>query len=146
MENPMSIAPTRRVSSSTTNPKIDRGSAVGGRNEQFVEIIDTNNNILVRDDPEHDSSNQRNPKQNNSDENKPNFISPSTAYVNNSIEALAVSGVFNEENQPDNNHKVGVYDNNQAIVKDEELDRTGHSYLKHFYEKNEHIKEVDEFI
>ena len=46
----------------------------------------------------------------------------------------------------DNSHKVGVYDNNQAIIKDEELDRTGHSYLKHFYEKNEPVAEVDEFI
>lgn len=142
----MSIAPTRRVSSSTTNPKIDRGSAVGGRNEQFVEIIDTNNNILVRDDAQRDSSNQRNPQKQTPDEDRPNFISPSTAYVNNSIEALAVSGVFNEETKADNTHKVGVYDNNQAIIKDEELDRTGHSYLKHFYEKNEHIKEIDEFI
>lgn len=73
-------------------------------------------------------------------------VSAPANYVNNTIEALAASGVYEETAVSDNSHKVGVYDNNQAIIKDEELDRTGHSYLKHFYEKNEPVAEVDEFI
>ena len=47
---------------------------------------------------------------------------------------------------PVENNKVNVYSSNQSIIKDEEIERTGRNYLKHFYEKNEHIVDVDEFV
>lgn len=144
----MSIAPTRRVGSSTSAPRADKSYAAARLNSQFVEMIDTNNNVLVRDE-----NNERHPQEpfakEKNDAAPQKQFSADTPYVASSIEALAVSGVFDEETpESDNasNHKVGVYDNNQSIIRDEELERTGRSYLKHFYEKNEHIADVDEFV
>lgn len=142
----MSIAPTRRVSSSISASRADKGYAAARLNSQFVETIDTNNNVLVRDD-----NNEHHPQQQFGQESRSQAdehpISSNIPYVASSIEALAVSGVFDEEHtEINNNHKVGVYDNNQSIIRDEELERTGRSYLKHFYEKNEHLEDVDELI
>ena len=140
----MSIAPTRRVGSSTTAPRADKSFAAARQSSQFVEMIDTNNNVLVRDE----NTPQQNPQsydQEKKQKEPEKAISADAPYVASSIEALAVSGVFEEENTPANN-KVGVYDNNQSIIRDEELERTGRSYLKHFYEKNEHFIDVDEFV
>lgn len=142
----MSISATRKVSSSTSSPRAER-AYTATQHSQFVENIDTRNNVLVRDDSDDNNHRQqfsqdRNKKDENTD------ISPSVAYVQNSIEALAVSGVFNdsENEQAAAEHKVSVYDNNQSIIRDEEAERTGRNYLKHFYEKNEHLIDVDELI
>lgn len=142
----MSISATRKVSSSTSSPRAER-AYTATQHSQFVENIDTRNNVLVRDDSDDNNHRQqfsqdRNKKDENTD------ISPSVAYVKNSIEALAVSGVFNdsENEQAATGHKVSVYDNNQSIIRDEEAERTGRNYLKHFYEKNEHLIDVDELI
>lgn len=141
----MSIAPARRVSTSSPATRVDRNYSPANRDEQFVEVIDTNNNVSVRDDTNARNSDGKNLF--NKKEAKESKVASAPAnYVNNTIEALAASGVYEETAVSDNSHKVGVYDNNQAIIKDEELDRTGHSYLKHFYEKNEPVAEVDEFI
>ena len=142
----MSIAPARKVSSSSPTARMEKNYAVGAQNEQIVENIDTNNSVLVKDDSERESFSGHLPyQQQENEEKKP--ITPSSAYVSNSLEALAGSGVYETpEAVADNSGKVGVYGNNQAIIKDEELDRTGRSYLKHFYEKNQHIEELDEFI
>ena len=141
----MSIASTRTVSSSTSASRTERSYAAGNRKSQFVENIDTNNNVLVHDDSENQSSRRNFQKEQENPQNKKD-INPSTAYVNNSIEALAVSGVFDSDNTTPANKNVSVYDNNQSIIRDEELERTGRNYLKHFYEKNEHLIDVDELI
>ena len=39
-----------------------------------------------------------------------------------------------------------VYDNNQAIVEDENDNAADNPYLKHLYEKNKILEEVDEFV
>lgn len=141
----MSIASTRRVSSSTSASRAERNYAAGNKNSQFVENIDTNNNVLVRDEPDRHSSRQEFQKE-NTDKERQKDITPSTAYVSNSLEALAVSGVFDNEETVPANKNVSVYDNNQSIIRDEELERTGRNYLKHFYEKNEHLIDIDELI
>lgn len=46
----MSIAPARRVSTSSPATRVDRNYSPANRDEQFVEVIDTNNNVSVRDD------------------------------------------------------------------------------------------------
>lgn len=141
----MSIAPARRVSSSSPSVKIEKNYGTGSQNEQFVEVIDTNNNVLIRDEsnPEHHTPFYQKPRQ---EEQKD--ITPSVAYVANSIEAMDETGNETpaEYQASENSDKVGVYDNNQSIIKDEELDRTGRNYLKHFYEKNEYLQEVDKLI
>lgn len=45
----MSIAPARRVSTSSPATRVDRNYSPANRDEQFVEVIDTNNNVSVRD-------------------------------------------------------------------------------------------------
>ncbi len=140
----MSISATRKVGSSTSSPRADRAYAPT-QQSKFVENIDTRNNVLVRDDSdsrEHSGQFKQQKKQ----PEEQNF-SPSVPYVKNSIEALAVSGVFDNTDTPkENGQKISVYDNNQSIIRDEEAERTGRNYLKHFYEKNEHLIDVDELI
>lgn len=140
----MSIAPARRVSSSPATARTERTYS-SGQSEQFVENIDTTNNILVRDDPNRDNHQPRQQFQ-QSDSEESSQLTPTTGYVNNTIEALAASGVFEDSGIPDNSAKVNVYGSNQSIIKDEELERTGRRYLKHFYEKNTPLEEVDELI
>lgn len=142
----MSISTTRRVGSSGSAHRAERAYAAGHPSSQFVENIDTRNNVLVRDDTDgHSRQEKYTPQKDESEEFSE--ISPSVAYVKNSIEALAVSGVFEENEDPVHSvNKVGVYDSNQSIIRDEELERTGRNYLKHFYEKNEHLIDVDELI
>ena len=140
----MSIAPARRVSSSPATARSTRNYSAG-QSEQFVENIDTTNNILVRDDPNHDHHQQRQNYPQPDAEEKSEFT-PSAGYINNTLEALAASGVFEEDPGLSNSSKVNVYGSNQSIIKDEELERTGRRYLKHFYEKNTPMEEVDELI
>lgn len=141
----MSINATKRVGSTTSSPRTERGYSANGRNTQFVEHIDTQNNVLVRDETgEHHQDNYY--PQNSSEQEQSEF-SHSIAYVQNNINALAASGVLDDtQDNYHSQHKVNVYDNNQSIIKDEELERTGRNYLKHFYEKNEHLIDIDKLI
>ena len=142
----MSINSTRKIGTTASSPRTERGYSVNGKNSQFVEHIDTQNNVLVRDDNDGHSQ-QENYYPQNSSENEYSDFSPSTAYVQNNINALAASGVLEDTpNDTHTLHKVGVYDNNQSIIRDEELERTGRNYLKHFYEKNEHLIDVDKLV
>lgn len=140
----MSISSTRRIGSATSSTsKVDRRSFEPNNHSQFVENIDTNNNVLIKDDTNDERENRRQPpaRQPVTDFNS---ASPD---ISNSIEAMALSGMFEDTpTSPPNNSKVGVYNTNQSIIKDEEIERTGRSYLKHFYEKNEYITDVDEFV
>ncbi len=64
------------------------------------------------------------------------------------LEALSASGVYETEEPSPNyqNRQVNVYDNNQAIVEDENDNAADNPYLKHLYEKNKILEEVDEFV
>lgn len=142
----MSIGSTRKVSSATSaSSRVDNRPMSANNHSQFVENIDTTNNVLVRDERD---SNPDKQYQRPSPKTPPTDFNSATPDISTSIEALALSGIFEAENDisPNNNHKVDVYNNNQSIIKDEEIERTGRSYLKHFYEKNEHLMDVDEFV
>ena len=92
----MNISATRKVGGSTSASRTERNYAAGHPNSQFVENIDTRNNVLVRDDTDgHSNKNSYNAQKEETEKNTE--ISPSVAYVKNSIEALAVSGVFDEK-------------------------------------------------
>jgi len=51
----MSISATRKVGSSSS-PRTERGYSANGKNTQFVEHIDTQNNVLIKDDSGNHSS------------------------------------------------------------------------------------------
>lgn len=146
----MSITSTRKVSGSPSpTRRTERSYALGGQGESFVENIDTTNNVSINDD----SKNRHNESEqsfNSKDEKEEKTdISTAPTYIASAIEALAASGVYEQvENMPQTNasHKIGVYDNNQSILKEERDERSGHPYLKHFYEKNEVVEEIDELV
>lgn len=148
----MSISSTRKVSSSTAPArKAERIYTAGGQSESFVENIDTSNSVSVKDDmrDRHNDSQNSFSKQEDKEENSK--ISSDTVSVASVIEALAMSGVYEPvddsvQDYKAASHKIGVYDNNQSIIREEEDERSGKSYLKHFYEKNEVVEEVDEFV
>lgn len=141
----MSIGATRKISSTTSATKADKSSRIVNKQSQFVENIDTTNNVLVRDE----SGNNQEYNQNNNPQKKPvTDVNSATVDISSSIESIALSELFdNADTSPhDNSRKVNVYSNNQVIVKDEDVERTGRNYLKHFYEKNEHLSDVDELV
>ncbi len=141
----MTVGATRKVSSySQTSSKVGRFRLPTDNHSQFVENIDTNNSVLVRDDDnnnEHPSQNRQRPQEQFKEfKQTANNISVGSAVLTmNMIDE-------SEQTQQNRNKKVDVYTNNQAIIKDEEVEKTGRSYLKQFYEKNEHPADVDEFI
>ena len=147
----MSITSTRKVSGSPSPARHpERRYLLGIQGNSFVENIDTTNNVSINDDSanKHNDSGQSFSEKDKEKEKK--NISSSSAYVASAIEALAASGVYESMTSTLSSHsalhKVGVYDNNQSIFKNEHEERNGHPYLKHFYEKNEVVEEVDEFV
>ena len=149
----MSISSTRKVSSSTAS--MSRGSAVKhaeknytvpSDSDAFVEMIDTSNNISINNNERDDRGKNRRSYEQQEQEPERQQLSNQTTYIPSAIEALSASGVYDEEEKRPSSGKVNVYGNNQSIIKDEEIERTGRNYLKHFYEKNEFIEEVDELV
>ena len=139
----MSISSTRKISSSTSGTsRIDRRSFLANNHSQFVENIDTSNNVLVKDD--NNGENNRQERQSSNKENTTNYNSSSPNIING-IEAVASSITPDDQGQQQFN-KINIYSNNQSIVYDEEVEHTGRNYLKHFYEKNEHMIDVDELV
>ena len=141
----MSISSTRKISSSAASTKISGKSFAPNNHSQFVENIDTRNNVLVRDDDnrEHHQNNQKPPSpQHESPDFNNNALDAST-----NIETLIMSEMLNSEpEQSAQANKIDVYLNNQSIIKDKDIERAGRNYLKHFYEKNEHLTDIDELI
>ena len=145
----MSIGSTRKIESVISAPAKTRPlvqSSTAGR--QFVEDIDTTNNVLVRDESEQQGN--FSPFDHEPSKNRLTDFNSATADVSTSLEALALTNALDdkiEENKNNiTNSKINIYNNNQSIIKDEEVERTGRSYLKHFYEKNEHLIDVDELV
>ncbi len=145
----MSISATRKVSNTSAPAKRSERYVAGVEEHPFVENIDTTNNVFVRDENrEGNDANQQAFNKRDMQDEKNKLLSGAT-YIPSAIEALAASGVY--ENMPAAEKRrtpsqVDVYGNNQSIIKEDDDDRNGHSYLKHFYEKNEIIEEVDEFV
>lgn len=139
----MSISSTRKISSSSpTTSRVNRQYLLTNNYSQYVEDIDTTNNVLVKD--ENNGERQFQGKSDSNDDQQTNYKS-SNPNILNGVEAIAAT--ISPDEQPTTQqqiNKVSVYTNNQSIIHDKDVERTGHSYLKHFYEKNEHIIDVDE--
>lgn len=145
----MPISSTRKVASSPTvsSRKPERSYIVGSEGEPFVEMIDTTNNVSVREDLREDKGGNKQAFEKEETPQNKQELTASTTYIPSAIEALTASGVYEDTSHLASNRpsKVGVYDNNQSIIKEDKAERHGHNYLKHFYEKNTPIEEVDEF-
>lgn len=143
----MSVGATRKIESSVSSAsKAERAVRSAGHRSQTVEDIDTTNNVLVRDDSEFSGQNNQNSFQQN---NKQPDFKNSTIDIS-SIETLAINGSLQEETENSEFNKskkqINIYNNNQSILKDEEVERAGRNYLKHLYEKNEYPTDIDEFV
>lgn len=135
----MSVSSTSKVGLSAPSRAM-----VGNSRSQSVENIDTDNSVLVRDD-----SREETPNQQNFSSRPKNDFSSSELDVSTSLGALSLSGMLEDnkdEKKTTNNNKINVYSNNQSIVKDEDIERIGRSYLKRFYEENEPITDVNELV
>ncbi len=148
----MSISATRKVSSSTGSQSrnapvkhTDHNYIVGTEGESFVEIIDSSNNVSVNNDSNQHHKEKETSSFDKKEKGDGNSLNNGSAYIPSAIEALSASGVYDDE-QDHHSNKVNVYGNNQSIIKDDEIERTGHNYLKHFYETNKVLEEVDELV
>ena len=147
----MSISSTRKVSGSHSSPARSEYTRRGGEGESFVEVVDTTNNVWINDDAGEQHHNQQETtfKQKKENKSQKNISSTGRTYIPNAIEALTASGVYDDEHaekRPNGNNKIGIYDNNQSIITEEKNEQYAHRYLKHFYERNEIIQEVDELV
>lgn len=143
----MSVTSTRRVSSSYTAP-IKGGYETAQGHQSFVETIDTTNNVLVSDDT-NSPKNSYYPQDDAEKESFEKEVSASQSVPDNGIYTEQMRGplIDNDEDTEKlvTNHSVGIYGVNQTISsgKGENPDNP---YLKHLYENNEVIEDVDEFI
>ena len=147
----MSITSTRKVTGSHGSPARPEYSRRGGEGESFVEVVDTTNNVWVNNNAADDQSKQQDvPYRKKEEKNEKKEVSSTgRTYIPNAIEALTASGVYDDEHpekRTNGNHKIGVYDNNQSIINEDKNEQYSHRYLKHFYERNEIIEEVDELV
>lgn len=145
----MNISSTRKVSSSSSPIKrTERNYSAGAEGHPFVENIDTRNNVLVKDETEQQGK-KNSTFGSQEKEEKQAGISSSQAFVSASaIEALSASGVYDDIDTSPNsrNRQVNVYDNNQSMMKDERDYSADNPYLKHLYEKNKILEDIDELI
>ncbi len=137
----MSVTPSQRIASPFA---VGEKQYLSRHGESFVETVDTNNNVSVRTEtdtnPQFNQNIQHLPKE----EHPP--VKADTPMVSNTIAALAASGVLEEEIPQQVSSNVDVYSRNQSTIREEERDRKGHRYLKHFYEQNQPVEEINKFI
>ena len=147
----MSITSTRKVSGSQGSPTRPEYTRRGGEGESFVENVDTNNNVWVNNNADNEREHQQNSnfRKKEKKDNKKEISSTGKTYIPNAIEALTASGVYDDASSSphiEGRNKIGVYHSNQSIVTEEKKEQYSHQYLKHFYERNEIIEEIDELV
>ena len=98
---------------------------------------------MVKD--ENNENSRRQHQQNKKQEQTTNYKT-ATPDIINGIEAIASTIDVDEQNNNHQMRKIDVYSNNQSIIHDQDVEHTGRSYLKHFYEKNEHMQDIDTLV
>lgn len=152
----MNISATRRVTGSSSTRKASssrasKSTSAFNANEQNVEMIDVSNKVQVNADTYDDERGQKNKEKPSKEKDDKSLISQNT-YVPGAVEALTADGVYDGSSSAgrSQNQKVGVYHTNQNIYDREEnaeLDRYyNENYVKHLYEKNEPLEEIDELV
>lgn len=143
-ESFMSVNSSKKISS-VASPTSKASKLFYNNRSQFVENVDTTNNVFIGSNNQENSGEKRH---NPSKKMPPTDFNSASPDISTSIKALTMSGLFelDDEQPSEDTKKINVYNNNQTIIKDEEVERTGRNYLKHFYEKNEHLIDVDELV
>ena len=143
----MSVTSTRRVSTSLSYSSSVRGGYEAAQGSQsFVENIDTSNNVSVQNENE---AGGRKFYQRSSDENETEqFQAETSAPIDNGLKTTRSYAPLldnDEDVAVVQNKSVGVYGENQEKSA-QSPDRRDNPYVKHLYEHNEIVDEVDEFI
>ncbi len=151
----MNISSTRRVTGSSGGGagvnSTGKARYAAGAHEQFVERIDTSNQVSVNADARDESRNKEK-YTSQTHEEKEGLISSDRTYVAGAVEAVSASGVYDEPPTRNTNRgrQIGVYDANQTMVKDEAEQEQekfyNEHYVKHLYENNEPPEEIDELV
>ena len=148
----MSIASTRKVSSSVSYTSATRGAYESAQGRQsFVETIDTSNNVSIND--ERNSGGHGQGQSSDSRQDDTDFSTSVEAVAdkekNNALKTSShVPPLLdnNEDSMPSlQNKSVGIYGANQGAY-DQDGERPSNPYLKYFYENNETIEDIDEFV
>ena len=143
----MSVTSTRRVSTSYSAPVKGGYEAAQGR-QSFVETIDTTNNVLVSDDS-NSAKNSYYPREKSEESFEEQISSSSEAVLDNSIHTGHMNGpLLDNDEDTENlmtNRSVGIYGANQTISSGQS-ENPNNPYLRHLYENNEVIEDIDEFI
>ena len=146
----MSITSTRRVSASTSySSSVPRSYEAAQGGQSFVETIDTSNNVLIKDEQQSGHkqyfSHSETSEDGTFDVNEV-VSEPVSQGLSSSVQKSPL--LDNDENIEDvtyQNKNVGIYGTNQQISSSEE-ERVNNPYFKHFYENNEVIEDIDEFV
>ena len=156
----MSVTSTRRVSASTSyRSSAPRNYGVAQGGQSFVETIDTTNNVLIKDETQSGHKqyfNRETPEEETFEVNEA-ISSPLPQNLSQSSQQTPL--LDNDETGADpayQNKNVGIYGTNQQISSSKEVEqvnvifskeeRVNNPYFKHFYENNEVIEDVDEFV
>ena len=141
----MSVTSTRRVSGIYGSTIKTSYAAAQGRHS-FVEDIDTTNNVLISD--ESDSSSYKQQEKSQSDENFEEHYEADNAADNYLSPSKNLAPLLDNDDElasemPKKN--IDIYGANQEISA-QQGERLDNPYIKHLYEKNEVIEDVDEFV
>ena len=143
----MAVSSTRRVTNSTPSVRPMKGHSASSEAGGFVEAIDASNRVAVQVNLKDERKNKKQDQEEIIEEKE---IKADLAYVRSAIEALAASGVYDEnENQAGNVHhtssRVNVYGNNQTIInRKEEREYPVDDIEESFFEKSN--EDFDELV
>ncbi|MBQ8464851.1 MAG: hypothetical protein IJ545_02450 [Alphaproteobacteria bacterium] len=142
----MSVSSTRRVSSSLSyNSSVKGGYEAAQGSQSFIENIDTSNNVSVQNE---NGAQGRKFYQRQQDDNQSEEFQPENEAVDNGINlSHQCSPLFDNDSDTTivQSKNVGIYEDNQE-KSNQTPERRENPYVKHLYEHNENIEEVDEFI
>ena len=144
----MAVTSTRRVSTSLSYSSSVRGGYEAAQGSQsFVENIDTSNNVLIQDENNSEGRKYYQRVQDDADEQE-NFSTETSQTINNGIKTSQnYSPLIDNDDDVSvvQSQNVGIYGVNQEKSR-LDTERHDNPYVKHLYEQNEVIDEVDELV
>ena len=144
----MTVTSTRRVSTSLSYSSSVRGGYEAAQGSQsFVENIDTSNNVSIQNENDSEGRKYYQRAQDETGEQE-NFNAEASQPIDNGIKTSQnYSPLIDNDDDVGviQNQNVGIYVVNQEKSKPE-TDRRDNPYVKHLYEHNEIVDEVDEFV
>lgn len=142
----MSVTSTRRISASYSSPTKEAYGAAQSH-QSFVETIDTSNNVSIQDEPR--SGGQQAYNQPEDERTFEETMQDSQNSTDSGVRSDTARTPLFDNNEDSVSHaqnkSVGIYDTNQLMSR-ETNEKVDNPYLKHLYENNEVIEDVDELV